>query len=129
MTTIEAKKDILKTNIGFTEKDFDFTFDGEYTPQKRILCEPVSKFDVLVEYKGFSPYIFSAGFNSEFAIKTVNNEIDIFLLNASVERKVFDNLKMRFEVNNIFDSRYERWEGYREGGIQFYFSVRYKLLN
>ena len=127
MTVIRTEKDILKTNVVFTEKDFDFTFNGEYTPQKRILCEPISRFDVLVDYKGFSPYVFSVGFNSEFAIKTINDNTDIFLLNASVERKVFDSLKMRFEVNNIFDSRYERWEGYKEGGIQFYFSLKYKI--
>ena len=128
MTTIKARKDILASNINLTLIDLSFTLSGEYTPREKIRYEPVSKFEGKLSYKGTPPYILFAGFNSEFAIETYNDTIDIFLLNAGIERTILDNLGLSLEVNNIFDSRYERWQGYTEGGIQFYLSVKYKIL-
>jgi len=128
ITTVKTRKGILASNINLALEDLSFTMSGEYAPREKIRYEPVSKFEGKLSYKGTPPYILFAGFNSEFAIETYNDTIDIFLINAGIERTVFDNLALSLEVNNIFDSRYERWQGYTEGGIQFYLSVKYKIL-
>lgn len=121
-----TKKDVVKTDICFDINDFSFNLQGCYTPREKIRYEPVFEFKAAVGYKRFSPIILFAGLNSSFGIQKRLEEIDIFLINAGVESQILKNIALRFDVENIFDQRYEIWEGYTEGGVQFYASFRFK---
>ncbi|GAG69470.1 unnamed protein product, partial [marine sediment metagenome] len=93
---------------------------------EKIPYEPVFEFKAAVGYKRFSPIILFTGLSSSFGIQKRLEEIDIFLINAGVESQFLKNIALRFDVENIFDQRYEIWEGYTEGGVQFYASFRFK---
>lgn len=122
---IRTRKDVLKTNISFDLTYLSADFEGSYTLRERILFEPVSKVKAKIGYKVFFPIVLFAGLNSSFGIKkSGSEEIDIFLLNAGIEREIFKNFALKFEVENIFDQRYEIWDGYTEGGIQFFVSLK-----
>ena len=123
-----TRKDVLKTDIGLDFSDFTFEFTGNYTLREKIPYEPVSEFNFGMTYKGFSPVTLFGNVNSSFAIETLDDEVDIFTLNAGVEYQLLKDFSLRFETENIMDQRYEIWEGYIEGGVQFYASLKYKII-
>jgi hypothetical protein len=127
--TIRTVKDIVKANIILSKNYFNFNFTGIYTSRERILYEPVSEFELTVKYEEFPKITPFASLNSKFAIETETDTVDIFSVNGGVESQLLENLVLRFDVENIFDQRYEIWEGYTQGGIQFYLSAKYKIAN
>ena len=121
------KKDVLKTRVGLSLDQFIITLDGSYTPYEKIPYEPLSKFALKTRYKGFSPFIIFASLEASLGIKRTAQNLDIFLLNGGAKREIFQNCNLRFEIENILNKRYEIWEGYKQGGIQFYLSLKYKI--
>ena len=127
-TNTSPKKDIMKMKINTDLSDFSFNSTGTYTLHDKIPYEPVAEFELKTRYKGFCPTVLFAGLNGSFDIEKADENVNLVLLSAGIEREVLNNLALRFEVENILDQRYEIWEGYTEGGIQFFLSFKYKAM-
>jgi hypothetical protein len=128
ITPIDKKRDMIQANLKVDADQFIFSFDGSYFLLDRVLYEPVSEFKGEVSYTGIPRATPFVGLVSEFGIETQSDTVDVFSVNGGVEYQVLKNFALRLEVENIMDQRYEIWRGYTEGGVQFYASLKYKII-
>jgi outer membrane receptor protein involved in Fe transport len=131
VTYQNVAKDIVKANVTIDAKNYCISLAGCYTLRESIWYEPASEFDIKVKYKGPYSTVPHAGIMSKFGIRTRRlgvDEVDVFSLNAGISYEIIKDLTLKLEVENILDQRYEIWEGYTEGGIQFFVSLKYKTM-
>jgi hypothetical protein len=125
----DIKKDAVELSLDFRLEDFEIYASGEGGFHESVPHEPTTVLKVGGKYEGFRPFILLAGMDGLFDIQTTATEkVDIFSLNSGIEYVFARNVVFQLEANNIFDQRYEVWPGYTEGGIQFYASLKYKIL-
>ncbi|TES90073.1 MAG: hypothetical protein E3J87_10710, partial [Candidatus Cloacimonadota bacterium] len=125
--TLSCESDMIETGVDAVIEKFILELKGSYSPREKLLYEPVSEFDAEISYKGIPRVVPFTSLNSAFSIETHTDTVDVFSLNGGVEYQILKNLALRFEVDNIMDQRYEIWQGYTEGGVQFYASIKYKV--
>lgn len=125
-----VKKDYVEVNLGISFFDFEFSGSGKHCFHDKIVFEPTTEVRIGGEYMGFSPLRLFAGLEGSFGIQTwdIFSEIDILSVGTGFEYGLMENLFVGLKAENIFDRRYEVWPGYTEGGIQFYASLKYKIL-
>ena len=58
------------------------------------------------------------------AVENLNSQIDFSL---GGDYFILDNLGLYLEANNLFSNNYERWNGYRDFGINFYGGIKLKF--
>ncbi len=124
----KAKKDEVKADINADLGNFSFNSTGNHTLHDKIPYEPVAEFELKTRYKVFYPTVLFVGLNGSLGIEKAGENVNLVLLSAGIEREVLNNLVLSFEVENILDQRYEIWEEYTEGGIQFFLSFKYKAV-
>jgi hypothetical protein len=126
----DIKKDVVALRLEIQLSDFDFFATGESGFHEKVAHEPTAILQVGGAYDGFKPFRVFSDIEGSFDIQTrATEKVDIFSLNSGVEYRMIENLALRLEAENIFDQRYEIWQGYTEGGIQFYASLKYKILD
>jgi hypothetical protein len=125
----DIKKDLIELLFEVKLHDFDIAAAGETGFHEKVAHEPVTVLRVGGSYDGLEPFTLFGDIKGCFDIQTSATEkVDIFSLNTGITYRLIENVALRLEAENVFDQRYEIWPGYTEGGIQFYASLKYKVL-
>lgn len=123
------KKDEIELVLECHLKDFDLFAGGVSGFHEKVPHEPTTVLRAGGTYGGFEPLTLFTDIEASFDIQTAaNRKVDIFSLNGGIAYRLNSTIALKLEAENIFDQRYEVWPGYTEGGIQFYASLKYKVL-